>query len=537
MISVWHRLCRGCCCRRHNAATQTTAVPFADHVDHGKALVATTTAPTSDALSRSECRELIEAQPKEECLDKSMSTCRICLEPADVEDYQVCACRGSQGFAHLQCLADLASSKWPSLEPWRQCPTCKQNYVDHVHLALSRALWEVVQDKNGDVQRAAAAQLGLALFANSQFAEAAEIHRKTLASSLEALGWEHADTLASANNLAMALRAEGKASEAELLYTEAMEVMKRVFGPEDPDTLATAANLGLALLEQEKWAEATRFLEISLEGARRVLGRESPRTLTMAANLAMALEAQSRFPEAITLHRDRLEVLRQVYGRCHEESLMATEEMCRALCAESGPTDVAVQLQKRALREVRADLGQDHPYAMAFQKSLAHTLMDMGWAEEAALVLRKTLATERSTGAEELQVITTEAALGTALRMKGDLEEAIAILSKSQKAMCETLGSSHPQVLHNLGSLGLGYAAQGKTKKAKELHGELLSQLQLLPPKQLKGMYSEAAKLEAQLQDQIPTFKMRLRRCCANRCSWRWIPRISDLFRTKQHES
>lgn len=71
-----------------------------------------------------------------------------------------------------------------------------------------------------------------ALFANSQFAEAAEIHRKTLASSLEALGWEHADTLASANNLAMALRAEGKASEAELLYTEAMEVMKRVFGPE-----------------------------------------------------------------------------------------------------------------------------------------------------------------------------------------------------------------------------------------------------------------------------------------------------------------
>lgn len=41
-------------------------MPFADHVDHGKALVATTTAPTSDALSRSECRELIEAQPKEE---------------------------------------------------------------------------------------------------------------------------------------------------------------------------------------------------------------------------------------------------------------------------------------------------------------------------------------------------------------------------------------------------------------------------------------------------------------------------------------
>ena len=26
-----------------------------------------------------------------------------------------------QGFAHLQCLADLASSKWPSLEPFPGC--------------------------------------------------------------------------------------------------------------------------------------------------------------------------------------------------------------------------------------------------------------------------------------------------------------------------------------------------------------------------------------------------------------------------------
>ena len=64
-------------------------------------------------------------------------------------------------------------------------------------------------------------------------------------------------------------------------------------------------------------------------------------------------------------------MLRQVCGRCHEESLVATEETCRrglgrskamfvafarALCA-SGETKGAVPLQKRTLREVRADLG------------------------------------------------------------------------------------------------------------------------------------------------------------------------------------
>eukprot|EP00435_Cladocopium_sp_Y103_P036803 s1780_g9.t1 len=298
-----------------------------------------------------------------------------------------------QGFAHIQCLADLAASKWPSLEPWRQCPTCKQNYVDHVHLALSKALWEVAQDKSADVRRAAAGQLGLALFANSDFGEAAAIHRETLASCLEALGPSEPEM--------MALRAEGKASEAEMLYTEAVEVMKRVFGPEDPDTLATASNLGLALLEQDQNG-------------------------TMAANLAMALEAQKRCwaktpPEdadlahAVKLHQERLrawsgllwfarlQVLRQVCGRCHEESLMATEETSRALCA-FGATDGAIELQKRTLQEVRADLGRDHPYALAFQKSLAHTFLDVGLAEQASQLLRRTLVAEQANGAEPLQV-------------------------------------------------------------------------------------------------------------------------------------
>lgn len=536
IIVQWWRICRSrCCCRRREPTKSVDGeltVHEATDSNQANAKRAALQEPLLEVA-------LVPEGPFESLVDSMNNACRICLEAADVGDYQVCACRGSQGFAHIQCLADLAASKWPSLEPWRQCPTCKQNYVDHVHLALSKALWEVAQDKSADVRRAAAGQLGLALFANSDFGEAAAIHRETLASCLEALGWEHPDTLASANNLAMALRAEGKASEAEMLYTEAVEVMKRVFGPEDPDTLATASNLGLALLEQEKWAEATTLLEESLESTRRVLGRDSPRALTMAANLAMALEAQKRFPEAVKLHQERLQVLRQVCGRCHEESLMATEETSRALCA-FGATDGAIELQKRTLQEVRADLGRDHPYALAFQKSLAHTFLDVGLAEQASQLLRRTLVAEQANGAEPLQVSATQAALGSALRMKGDLDEAIVLLSDSGKAICEQMGDSHPQAMQCTGSLGLAYAAKGEKKKAAELQKQLTAQLKRVSAKQLTGVYSEVVKLELQLQDQLPPIKVRLWRllCFCARCGFcRRLPlMLQALLHRKQHE-
>lgn len=84
----------------------------------------------------------------------------------------------------------------------------------------------------------------MALYTKGDFGEAAAIHRETLSFALETLGWEHSDTLASANNLAplgpdlrsrrgvprMALRAGGRASEAEELFLEAIEVMQRLFG-------------------------------------------------------------------------------------------------------------------------------------------------------------------------------------------------------------------------------------------------------------------------------------------------------------------
>ena len=48
-------------------------------------------------------------------------------------------------------------------------------------------------------------------------------------------------------------------------------------------------------------------------------------------------------------------------------------------------------------------------FRMAFQKSLAHTFMDLGWGEEAASLLQKTVDIEERTGADELQATLSKA--------------------------------------------------------------------------------------------------------------------------------
>ncbi len=51
-----------------------------------------------------------------------------------------CACRGTAGLAHLQCLVDAAKHK-PSM--WSHCPSCKQRYTGQLLLELSRCRWDV----------------------------------------------------------------------------------------------------------------------------------------------------------------------------------------------------------------------------------------------------------------------------------------------------------------------------------------------------------------------------------------------------------
>ena len=70
-------------------------------------------------------------------------TCYICLCEAGPATRSAgqglvrgCACRGTSGWAHLQCMVTAAMCNPTS---WTDCPTCKQEYTGAVALGLARA--------------------------------------------------------------------------------------------------------------------------------------------------------------------------------------------------------------------------------------------------------------------------------------------------------------------------------------------------------------------------------------------------------------
>ena len=78
--------------------------------------------------------------------ESSGRECWVCLNSgADAGGQRLlrgCACRGTAGWVHLQCLVSAAQHK-PTM--WSQCPSCKQRYTGTLLLKLSRTRWEQVR--------------------------------------------------------------------------------------------------------------------------------------------------------------------------------------------------------------------------------------------------------------------------------------------------------------------------------------------------------------------------------------------------------
>jgi hypothetical protein len=86
------------------------------------------------------------------------AACYICLEEgADDEGMPLmrdCSCCGSAGFVHLTCIAEAAKHKCrlaaaedvtAFVEPWENCPGCKQRYTNQLSIDLSDAFIEFAE--------------------------------------------------------------------------------------------------------------------------------------------------------------------------------------------------------------------------------------------------------------------------------------------------------------------------------------------------------------------------------------------------------
>jgi tetratricopeptide (TPR) repeat protein len=117
--------------------------------------------------------------------------------------------------------------------------------------------------------------LGLALYADRQFAEAEKEERYVFENTRDTRGLSDRLTLFSLNNLAMALDAQGKHEEAEKDFKQALELKDQNpdLGPKDQLTLYTVYYLAICLQCQGKIPGAIQFAERAAKGMADLVGR------------------------------------------------------------------------------------------------------------------------------------------------------------------------------------------------------------------------------------------------------------------------
>ena len=266
---------------------------------------------------------------------ESSSHCWMCLEDAPLPPHVGCACRGSAGFAHIECLVRYATiefGKSNKSRAWDECHVCKQKFTGSVELAMARAWFK--QSKQHRDQATGAAQQRLAdrihldagdCLANALFNtkenpdEALALFHKLHTESTRIHGVSHPRTLGIAGNLGAALSGHGMLTQAEHVLRLAREeaVARQVDYPNGEAGFpaselrklirSISGNLAVTLMNNGKKDEAGQIMQRLVEMHRSDLGPNDLSTLTSECNLAALIsQTPHRMREASDMIIDML---------------------------------------------------------------------------------------------------------------------------------------------------------------------------------------------------------------------------------------
>ena len=267
----------------------------------------------------------------------SSAECPICLEGHPELLPRGCACRGSAGVAHVDCLVKLAQHHALGAEPdsdslWWKCGTCLLAFGGQMNLALSKTRWDLAQKNRGSGPRAlgermtAAANYAVSLNSDLQHSKAAGMQREVLETETNLFGPNHPTTLLTKYGLALSLKELGRHVEAEVMLSDVLRRRKRTIGPTHNHTLETANTLASARRLCGDIPGALALFRETIAAGRDAHGLNHIATLVTTTNFANLLSYASedrlgRLESAVLIH-DTLRRQTQVLGASHKDTML-----------------------------------------------------------------------------------------------------------------------------------------------------------------------------------------------------------------------
>ena len=243
-----------------------------------------------------------------------------------------CACRGSAGLAHLECLVAAATH---DVECWTTCPTCRQEYTGAADVGLARARWALVRGRPAEDEERLFVANNLAV----TLKESAGDNEGALALLLEVLAVRRralppgappdAGTIDSMINAALQHLEMGHLADALPLGEAAVAAARLTWGDAHEDTLVALASLGAVHNGLRDWGAARPLLEEALAARRRTLGAGHLETMNSMHLLGRCLVGQGERRAGLALLTEAATTSRRVLGAAHPSTAHFVAEMLR----------------------------------------------------------------------------------------------------------------------------------------------------------------------------------------------------------------
>lgn len=306
-------------------------------------------------------------------------------------------------------------------------------------------------------------QLGLAMYFQGAYADAAKSARKALRLLREALGEAHPASVAVLARLNDFVLSDEQHAEAERLLEQAIRIRNTLIGRQREVSPSLLLHLGHILVEHERYAEAEELLRAALERKDGAHPARDRLHLSLCSELGQALLGQERYAEAESSFRQAVAGYEE---RGSDVPLRLASGYGEALSMQ-GKYAQAASVLRRALE--RAGGRKNRPFYTTVLCTMGQIRVQQGRYVEAEPLFQEARAIEAQAGRTQSPAYI-QASQGLAriwLHHYGRSAEAEALLREALATEERAVGRDDPALSELLSDLAEAIVDQGRFAEAE----------------------------------------------------------------------
>ncbi|MBU8896757.1 serine/threonine protein kinase [Corallococcus sp. H22C18031201] len=226
------------------------------------------------------------------------------------------------------------------------------------------------------------ANVGLLLFAQGQYTEAAEQQEAALARLERAFGPESLEVADVRLDLGSTRIAQLRMDEALQLFHQVLATREKALGPDHPDVARAQLEVAEVHWRRREFPQTEQLAKSALEMLERALGPQHVEVAFAMNSVAAAWQGLGRHEEAVRMTERALAIALKSEGPDNSTTLLLVNNLA-SLLAQGGQPAAALARLQAILEPMERRLGPHHPYLALATRSIAQLQLRLKHPQEA----------------------------------------------------------------------------------------------------------------------------------------------------------